>query len=336
MARPLRIEYAGAVYHVTVRGNQRSNIFRSTQDRERFLFKLEESAQRYDIRVYLFCLMTTHIHLVLETPRGNLGKFMHRLQTAYTVYFNRRHQQCGHLMQGRYGASVVDEDEYILKLSRYVHLNPVYIAAHRKKIYKERVDVLRGYVWSSYRSYIGKAKPLSFVDYAPILAMMGRVKRKQPGTYRRFVESGIQDIDAAFIESKRQSRLCIGSGSFHAQVDEMYQELVDGCDSKEDVSFRHEAATYPMEAVLDGVCQVLEIDRSVLMSRQRDSLARPLAAKALCDYSGMTQREIAKLFNLSSGTAVSKQLARLSAVLKRDKSLRKVQEKINRAILNQG
>jgi REP element-mobilizing transposase RayT len=132
MARPLRIEYAGAVYHVTVRGNQRSNIFRSTQDRERFLFKLEESAQRYDIRVYLFCLMTTHIHLVLETPRGNLGKFMHRLQTAYTVYFNRRHQQCGHLMQGRYGASVVEEDEYILKLSRYVHLNPVYIAGGLK------------------------------------------------------------------------------------------------------------------------------------------------------------------------------------------------------------
>ncbi len=73
----------------------------------------------------------------------------------------------------------------------------------------------------------------------------------------------------------------------------MYQELVDGCNSKEDVSFRHEAATYPMEAVLDGVCQVLEIDRSVLMSRQRESLARPLGAKALCNYSGTTQRDIA-------------------------------------------
>ena len=119
--------------------------------------------------------------------------------------------------------------------------------------------------------------------------MMGRIRRKQAGTYRRFVESGIQDIDAAFIESKRQSRLCIGSGFFHAQVDEMYQELVDGCNSKEDVSFRHEAVTYPKEAVLDGVCQVLEIDRSILLSRHRESLARPLAAKALCDHSGMTQ-----------------------------------------------
>ena len=92
----------------------------------------------------------------------------------------------------------------------------------------------------------------------------------------------------------------------------------------------------PMEALLDGVCQVLEIDRSVLLSRQRESLVRPLAAKALCDFSGMTQREVAKLFNLSSGTAVSKQLARLSVMLNQDKSLRKVQEKINRVVQNPG
>lgn len=335
MARPLRIEYAGAVYHVTIRGNQRRDIFRSTQDRERFLFKLEESAQRYDVQIYLFCLMTNHVHLVVETPRGNLGKFMHRLQTAYTVYFNRRHQESGHLMQGRYGAALVEEDEYILKLSRYVHLNPVYIAAHKRKTKQERIDILRRYVWSSYRSYIGKVKPLGFVNYSPILAMMGRIKRKRPSVYRRFVESGIQDIDAAFIECKQRSRLCIGSNVFHDQIDAMYQERVDGYDAKEDVSFRHEAVTYPTEDVLDGVCRVLQIDRSALMSRQRDSLARPFAAKALCDYTGLTQREVADVFNLSSGAAVSKQLAKLNLLLKQNKNLQKVQEDINRVIHNQ-
>ncbi len=335
MARPLRIEYAGAVYHVTIRGNQRRDIFRSTQERERFLFKLEESAQRYDVQIYLFCLMTNHVHLVVETPRGNLGKFMHRLQTAYTVYFNRRHQQSGHLMQGRYGAALVEEDEYILKLSRYVHLNPVYIASHQKKTKQERVDILRRYAWSSYRSYIGKVKPLGYVNYSPILAMMGRIKRQRPSLYRRFVERGIQDIDAAFIECKQRSRLCIGSSIFYDQIDTMYQELVDGYDAKEDISFRHEAVTYPPEDVLDGVCQVLQINRSALMSRQRDSLVRPLAAKALCDYSGLTQREVADIFNLSSGAAVSKQLAKLSLLVKQDKDLQKIQEDINRVILKQ-
>ena len=145
MARPVRIEYEVAVYHVTARGNNRNAIFADDADRERFLLDLEESVQRFDIRLYLFCLMTNHVHLVLETPRGNLSSFMHRVQTAYTVYFNRRHHQSGHLMQGRFGAAAVDEDEYILKLSRYVHLNPVFVQAHRSKSPRERTEILRAY-----------------------------------------------------------------------------------------------------------------------------------------------------------------------------------------------
>ena len=101
MARPVRIEYEGSVYHVTIRGNNRNAIFAEDSDRERFLADLEESVQRFDVRLYLFCLMTNHVHLVLETPRANLSSFMHRLQTAYTVYFSHRHHQSGHLMQGR-------------------------------------------------------------------------------------------------------------------------------------------------------------------------------------------------------------------------------------------
>jgi len=332
MARALRIEYPGAVYHVTVRGNQRREIFLSNHDHERFLFKLEESAQRYEIRIYLFCLMTNHVHLVVETPRGNLGQFMHRLQTAYTVYFNRRHRQSGHLTQGRYGAILIDKDEYILKLSRYVHLNPVYIAEHRNKTNKERVDIVRRYAWSSYRSYIGAVKPLRFVDDAPILAMMAPIKHKQRSLYRRFVESGVRNMDAAFIESKRQSRLCIGSETFQDKIHALYQKLIDRRNSKEDVSFRREGRTYSVEEVLETVCHVLGMDRSKLLSRQRDSLARPVTAKALCDYTGLTQREIAEVFNLSSGGAVSKQLARLSRMAKENKSVQRIQKNIDRAI----
>jgi hypothetical protein len=175
---------------------------------------------------------------------------------------------------------------------------------------------------------------LSFVTYAPILAMMGRPKRNQPSVYRRFVESGIQDIDAAFIESKQQSRLCMGSGAFHDQVDELYQSLIDGSHSKEDVSFRHDARICSVEDVVNSVCQVLGIDPSMVLSRHRDSLARPLVAKALCDYAGLTQREIAGLFKLSSGGAVSKQLAKLSSLLKTDKSLQSLQADIDREIQN--
>jgi len=155
MARPLRLTYDGAVYHVTARGIERGRLFQVDQDQERYLFYLAESLQRYDVRLYLFCLMRNHVHLVLETPRGNISQFMQRFHTAYTVWFNRRHQRSGHLFEGRFGASLVTEDEYILKLSRYVHLNPVFVSAYAEKTRRERLLHLRSYAWSSYPSYAG-------------------------------------------------------------------------------------------------------------------------------------------------------------------------------------
>jgi putative transposase len=154
MARPQRIEYEGAVYHVTAQGNERRAIFRDDADHERFLRVLGASVTQFEVRLYLFCLMSNHLHLVVETPRANLGCFMHRLQTAYTVYFNQRHARCGHLMQGRYGARLVEKDAYLLRLSRYVHLNPIFTAAARLRPVRERIEILRQYRWSSYRSYI--------------------------------------------------------------------------------------------------------------------------------------------------------------------------------------
>ena len=97
MARPLLLTYEGAVYHVTARGNDRGNLFKTNRDRERYLLVLAESLQRYNVRLYLYCLMTNHVHMVLETPRGNLSAFMQRFHTAYTVWFNRKHDRSGHL-----------------------------------------------------------------------------------------------------------------------------------------------------------------------------------------------------------------------------------------------
>jgi hypothetical protein len=136
------------------------------------------------------------------------------------------------------------------------------------------------------------------------------------------------------IESKQRSRLCIGSDAFHEHIEKVYQKLVDSCDCKEDASFRHAAHTYPMNAVLDCVCKVMGIDRSVLMTRQRDSLIRPIAARALRDHAGMAQREVADVFNLSSGRAVSKQSARLSEMINKDKTLQKNLADIDRTVRN--
>ena len=332
MARPLRLEYEGAVYHVTIRGNQRGNIFQDTGDRERFTDKLAESVQRYEIRLYLFTLMTNHAHLILETPRGNLSQFMHRLQTAYAVFYNRKHRQSGHLMQGRFGSSVVDEDEYILKLSRYVHLNPVFVKAYQKKSVKERIALLREYPWSSYRSYIGHTQRLDFVDYAPILEMMGRPKYKQASIYRRFVESGMSDIDAAFIETKERSSLCLGSEDCHDRMKKLYEEMVAKQKIKEDISFRRRGRVRSVDDVLAVVCQVLEIDREALKVRQRNSFLRAIASKALCDYCGLTQRQVAEVLGLRTGVAVSCQLRKFGSHLKTNKELRRQLNDIDKQV----
>jgi len=293
---------------------------------------LAESVGRYDIRLYLYCLMQNHVHLVLETPRGNLSRFMQRLQTAYTLYFNRKHNRHGHLMQGRFGASVVDEDEYILKLSRYVHLNPVFVKKLKQLPLRERIQFLRAYPWSSYRSYIGRCSLETFVDYGPVLAMMDCRKRQQRACYRRFVEAGISDIDAAFVESKRQSRLCIGSESYHEKIKGLYHDLIEGQLYPEDVSFRRTSRTHSSEAILAIVCEVLAISPETLLRRQRDSWFRPLLAQILCDYGGLTQRQVATLMQLKSGAAVSQQLKRLSGELKKNPSLKKQRSDIVRRI----
>jgi len=114
--------------------------------------------------------------------------------------------------------------------------------------------MLRAYPWSSYRSYIGKSKPLAFIDYGPILEMMDSDQRKRPATYRRFVEAGISDIDTAFIDTKKQSRLCIGSDSYNTHVDALYEDLIEGHACKQDVSFRRSGRCCSVGEVLYGIC----------------------------------------------------------------------------------
>lgn len=122
MARKLRVLYEGALYHVTFRGNARQTVFLNDEDKGRLLSRLAESAEAYQVRIHLYCLMENHVHLLVGTPRANLDRFMGSVLTGYTVYFNRRHNRVGHLMQGRYGAQLVEGDEYLLRLSRYIHL----------------------------------------------------------------------------------------------------------------------------------------------------------------------------------------------------------------------
>src|SRR5208283_1692920 len=150
MARPLRIQYENACYHVTCRGNGRQHIFLADFDRTTFLELLARSVEIYQVRLIAFVLMTNHFHLVVKTPHANLQKLMRHFNISYTAYVNKRHGRSGHLYQGRYKAFLIDADSYLLEVSRYLHLNPVHTAQHVHSTEEQKREYLRSYRWSSY------------------------------------------------------------------------------------------------------------------------------------------------------------------------------------------
>jgi putative transposase len=187
MTRPIRVEFPGAVYHVTARGNERRKTFRDDGDRRQFLATLEETIRLHDLRLHGFCLMPNHYHLIVETPLGNLSRAIGWLQTTYTIRFNRRHRRSGHLFQGRFKAHVVDADSYSMELLRYVHLNPVRPRDKQSPIPTERGDDLKQYPWSSHRAYLGLASEPAWLC-TQWLSFFGRRRSDAKRQYGRFVQ----------------------------------------------------------------------------------------------------------------------------------------------------
>ena len=182
MARPLRLEYKGALYHVTSRGDRREDIFEDDDDRLQWLDNLGKVCSRFNWRIHAYCLMDNHYHLVLETPDANLSKGMRQLNGVYTQYFNRRHNRVGHVFQGRFKAILVDKEAYLLELSRYVVLNPV-----RARMVKN----INKWPWSSYLSMTGKHTSPEWLETDWLLSHFSKQRKRAREKYINFVREGI-------------------------------------------------------------------------------------------------------------------------------------------------
>ncbi|MCE5204037.1 MAG: transposase [Actinomycetia bacterium] len=181
MARPLRIEYPGALYHVTCRGNARGKMFLVDPDRELFLQVLAQVVERFNWLCHAYCQMTNHYHLLIETIDPTLSRGMRQLNGVYTQEFNRRHRRTGHVFQGRFKAILVERDSYLLELARYVVLNPV-----RAKMVRRAQD----WPWSSYRATAGLEESPKFLSTDWILEQLGPSRSKAEKAYRKFVSEG--------------------------------------------------------------------------------------------------------------------------------------------------
>lgn len=312
MARPLRIEYEGAFYHVTARGNERKRIYYDKADYGKFKEYLKKAETKYGCLLHCYVLMPNHYHLILETPQGNLSSVMQYVNGSYTTYINTKKRRSGHLFQGRYKSIVVDRDSYLLELSRYVHLNPVRAALAARP---------EEYPYSSYRAYIFEERD-EMVSHDLILDMISHTRRDAADAYRDFVDSAI----GAGGESPLRNvygGMILGNTGFVAEV---LSRLENHDLDKEDISHRRELkAGDPPEKIIDSVCLSLGIPRDALpQTRQYRDTAIYLIKK----HTGLTNDQVGKLLGDMSYSAVAKACQRFSEKVGKDAELQRVIEEI--------
>ena len=202
MARPLRVEFDGAIYHVTSRGNARADIFQDEGDRQAFLKCLGKVVHRFNWLCHAYCLMNNHYHLVVETPEANLSKGMRQVNGVYTQVYNRRHRTVGHLLQGRYKAILIQKESHLLEVCRYVVLNPLRAKA---------VERLEQWKWSSYGVTAGLREDPSWLALDWVLSQFGTRRGPAMRHYRRFVKDG---LDKPSIWEGVQAQVLLGKEDF--------------------------------------------------------------------------------------------------------------------------
>jgi putative transposase len=293
MARRPRIFAPGLLYHVIVRGNQRQKTYRGDSDYEAYLERLNHYRRRYEVKLYAYCLMPNHAHLLVETGRQPLAKFMQGVQQSYTQYFNRSHRKVGHLFQGRYKAIVCDKDSYLLELVRYIHNNPI-----RSRL----VARSEQYRHSSQRAYLGLEKS-RIVHTGLVLELFGGRK-----AYEKFIFEGRDEGHKAEYYEVEDQRI-LGEGSFAERIRK---------EMKEDLPARPKT---PLAEAFAKIAQGFDVEPAELWGSDRrweTSKKRALVATILIRELGYRLTDVAKYLKRDPGN-VSTLMFRLANKIERER-----------------
>lgn len=271
MARKPRIHYPGAYYHVILRGNGGQDIFNSEADRSRFYLLIQEGIERYGHRIHAFCLMTNHVHLLVEVRIVPLSRIMQNLSFRYTRYVNAVKKRMGHLFQGRYKGLLIDEDSYLLELTRYIHCNPV-----RAGLVSDPGE----YRWSSHQAYLGK-ESIPWLTIGSVLSQFSSQTKKARALYSQFLLAGAQ-------EPHRQD---FHAGPYEARI------LGDDYFSEKALAHAEEEASsrVSIEDVSKATCLIYNINEEVLAEpgkKQPAAEARAVAAYLVQEQEGLLLTEL--------------------------------------------
>lgn len=304
MARALRVQFDGALYHLVVRANNRQPLFLGTQDRRHYLDLLGRYRGQFGFRIYCYLLINRQVHLLIETPKGNVSKVMQCLGTSYTSYFNRRHKRRGTLFEGRYKSYLIENGRYLPEVTRHIHQSAFPSGLNTNKN--------RHYPWSSYRIYLG-IKPSDLVDTEPVLVRFGDTLKEQQKRYREFVES--EDLRES---GRRDTRHLENYPSFVEKVDVERQSA--------QMNRREDDSLKVAERILREVSLSLSLtpnEMGDLPESRRRGLARHVAMYLIRKQTSLPLRSIGQLLGVKA-PAVALGIGKVEQLLKRENFSKKV------------
>ena len=323
MTRPLRLEFPGAFYHIVNRGNAQEKIFLSNRDREKFLEYLSDTVDRFGVIIHCYCLMDNHYHLILETPEANISRALQWLNVSYAVYFNKKRSRMGHLFQGRFKALIVNADEYLQILSRYIHLNPM-----RAKVVKQPEN----YLWSSYNAFIGIVKPPEWLEIMYVLSSFQKNQKKAMNLYKKFCE----DVDFESLENPSKNAVkgfILGNDSFVKSIQEKL--IFSNIEQSEIPQLRKLKPRPTVEEVLEAVGKEFTCKKKdIIRAGKKGNIAREVAIYLSCFHTGLTGKEVGRYYGQISGARVAMILSKIKMKLEEDSHLYKKIKKIERRIVN--
>ena len=317
MARPLRIQYPGAVYHITNRGNERKAIFRDDNDRQRFLEILAQSVDTYQVVIHSFVLMSNHYHLLAETPLGNLAEFMRHFNITYTSHFNRRHKRVGHLFQGRYKSVLIDKESYLSAVSKYIHLNPVKVRGLQSKPADEKLRYLFAYQWSSLPGFANKKKRDKWVEYGVVLQEYGGDNALGRKEYLQQLEAGV--TKGIPIQEKVIGQSILGDARFVARIKETF---LDSSKDREQPALGIVHSYLAKEKILAQIAVATQKTVDEVIKSKGET--RQIAMDLLYRLGGMKNKEIGEMLGVDYST--------VSLNRKRLKEKRYIDKELNLAI----
>jgi REP element-mobilizing transposase RayT len=323
MARALRIQFPGAYYHITCRGIERRKIYNDTKDRTKFITLLKESLEIYQVVLHAYVMMGNHFHFLVQTRKANCSEFMRHFNIRYTGWFNWRYERSGNLYQGRYHAYLIDADNYLLEVSRYVHLNPVRARPPEVAASRERWHRVINYPWSSLGGYIDEKQALGFIDYDMVLSMVNGRR-----AYGRFIMDGLRhSIENPF--DHVQSQMILGDSDFVASVK---GHLHQGSTREQPAYRKMTMNTMDAEVILEILRRVFGSSMETLTRRGSEGVIRGIAADMLYKYCDMTLAEIGRRLGGIDYMAVSLLRRRLRDRMSLDEGVKRKYDELESKI----